>query len=287
MKNLITLIIVLLCISSYAQEKDYSGKKEKELIAELHLRDKKIKELEIKNSELTKTNKSKELSKQNLELIEIITNSNEVYLYEIFQNRYILDKNYFKEVDLDEKTTSKIKNSSVLIKSILNGKKCSPEDKIIGEKAIKLRENYLKFIELDKEYQSVLNEKFNEKIIISLVSKLDSLQFDLDSKLHKRKQEYLGLLKNYNKFTCELNKDIAKLLKNPKQDNPLVKKAYEDLKKNSAYKNYPYFIKILDKVKNNYIIYVENEDLPCLEKEETKPKEDSKEVQKTIEEKKE
>ena len=287
MKKLITLIIVWLCISSYAQEKDYSSKKEKELIAELHLRDKKIKELETKNSELTKTNKSTELSKQNSELIEIITNSNEVYLYEIFQNRYILDKNYFKEVDFDEKTTSKVRNSSVLINSILKGKKCSPEDKIIGEKALKLRDNYLKFIELDKEYQSVLNEKFNEKIVVSLVSKLDSLQFDLDSKLDKRKQEYLGLLKNYSKFTCELNKDIAKLLKNPKQDNPLVKKAYEDLKKNSAYKNYPYFIKILDKVKNNYIIYVENEDLPCLEKEETKPKEDNKEVQKTIEEKKE
>ena len=52
-------------------------------------------------------------------------------------------------------------------------------------------------------------------------------------------------------------------------------------------KKYPYFIKILDKVINNYINDVENEDLPCLEKEETKPKEDSKEVQKTIEEKKE
>ncbi|TXG80689.1 MAG: hypothetical protein E6R13_07720 [Spirochaetes bacterium] len=261
--------------------------KDKELIVELNSRDKKIKEIESKIEELSKNNKSSELKKQNAELIDIITNSNNVYLYEIFENRYIKDKNYFNDVDIDDKTTSKIENSIVLVNTILAGKNCSSQDRSMGEKVLKLRTNYLKFIELEKEYQNVIKEKSNEQNTANLVSKLDSLQFDLDSKLDKRKQEYLGLLKNYNKFTCELNKDIAKLLKNPKQDNPLVKKAYEDLKKNSAYKNYPYFIKILDKVKNNYIIYVENEDLPCLEKEETKPKEDNKEVQKTIEEKKE
>ena len=56
-------------------------------------------------------------------------------------------------------------------------------------------------------------------------------------------------------------------------------------------KNYPYLIKTIDKVKNNYTIYVEIEDLPCIEKVEQKPiekpKEEIKETQKTIEEKKE
>ncbi len=284
MKKIISLLSILCFISGYAQNKDYTKMKDKELIVELNSRDKKIKVIESKIEELSKNNK---LKKQNAELIDIITNANNVYLYEIFENRYIKDKNYFNDVDIDDKTTSKIENSIVLVNTILAGKNCSSQDRSMGEKVLKLRTNYLKFIELEKEYQNVIKEKSNEQNTASLVLKLDSLQFDLDSKLDKRKQEYLGLLKNYSKFTCELNKDIAKLLKNPKQDNPLVKKAYEDLKKNSAYKKYPYFIKILDKVINNYIIYVENEDLPCLEKEETKPKEDSKEVQKTIEEKKE
>ncbi len=291
MNKIITLICTLCFISSYAQNKDYSKINQKELIEELNLREKKIKELNAKIEELSKNSKTDELKKQNSELIDIITNSNEVYLYEIFQNRYINDKNYFNEVDFDEKTTSKIKNSSILVNSVLAGKKCSIEDKRIGDKVLKLRTNYLKFTELDKEYQSVINEKYNEQNTTSLVSKLDSLQFDLDSKLDKRKQEYIGVLRNYSKYTCELNKDIAKLLKNPNQVNPLVKNAYENLKKNSAYKNYPYLIKTIDKVKNNYTIYVEIEDLPCIEKVEQKPiekpKEEIKETQKTIEEKKE
>lgn len=286
MKKIISLICTLCFISSYAQNKDYTKMKDKELIEELISRDKKIKELETKNAELIKNNKSAELNKQNSELIDIITNSNEVYLYEIFQNRYINDKNYFNEVDFDEKTTSKIKNSSVLVNTILSGKNCSSQDRSMGEKVLKLRTNYLKFIDLEKEYQNVIEEKSNEQNTANLVSKLDVLQFDVDSKLDKRKQEYLGLLKNYSKYTCELNKDIAKLLKNPKQDNPLVKNAYDNLKKNSAYKNYPYFIKIIDKVKNNHLTYVENDDLPCLEKVEQKQNETVKEAQKTIEEKK-
>lgn len=284
MKKTITLICALCFVSGYAQNKDYTKMKEKELIEELISRDKKIKELDTKNTELIKNNKIAELNKQNSELIDIITNSNEVYLYEIFQNRYIKDKNYFNEVDFDEKTTSKIKNSSVLVNSIKTGKNCSSEDKLMAEKVLNIRTNYLKFIELDKEYQSVINEKYNEQNTINLVSKLDVLQFDINSKLDKRKEEYLGTLRNYSKYTCELNKDIAKLLKNPKQDNPLVKSAYDNLKKNNAYKNYPYFIKILDKVKNNHITYVENDDLPCVEKVEQKliekPKEENKETQK-------
>lgn len=291
MKKIIILICFLFFVSSYSQNKDYSKMKEKELIEELYSKDKKIKELELNNANLSKNNKSTELKQQNSELIDIITNNNEVYLYEIFQNRYINDKNYFNEIDFDEKTTSKIKNSSILVSSVLAGKKCSTEDKRIGDKVLKTRTNYLKFIDIDKEYQIVVNEKYNEQNISKLISKVDSLSFDVDSKLDKRKNEYSGLLKNYNKFSCNLKKDIAKLLKNPNQENPLVKNEYENLKKNSAYKNYPYLVKTIDKVKNNYTIYVENEDLPCIEKVEQKPiekpKEEIKETQKTIEEKKE
>jgi hypothetical protein len=284
MKKIITLISFLCFLSGYAQDKDYSKLKEKELVEELNSRDKKIKLLELNNTDLLKNNKSAELKKHNSELIDIITNSNEIYLYEIFQNRYILDKNYFNEVDFDVKTTSKIKNSSVLANSVLAGRNCSTEDKSVGDKVLKLRTNYLKFIDLDKEYQSVINEKLNDKKRVNLVSKLDSLQFDVDSKLDKRKLEYIGILKNYSKYACELNKDIAKLLKNPNQDNPLVKNAYENLKKNSTYKNYPYLIKIIDKVKKNHVVYVENEDLPCEETSQIVTKEilkqDIKETQK-------
>lgn len=302
MKNIILLIVVVSFVNSFAQNieinnsnlklKDYKLLNEKELISELDSRDKKIKELESKSLELSKNIKNSELKYQKLEQsisekIDIITSSNEVYLYEIFYNRYILDKNYFYEVDFDDKTTSKITNSIVLVNSIIVGRNCSLEDKLIGEKVLKLRNNYLKFIEIEKEYQSVINEKYDDKNTLNIISKLESLSFDLDSKLDKRKNSYIGILKNYNKFTCELNKVISKQLKNPMQDNPLVKNAYENLKKNNAYKNYPYFIKIIDKVKNNYSIYIENEDLPCLEKLELKlietTKEEIKEAQQKIE----
>jgi hypothetical protein len=293
MKKNSAIIFFLFFISSYAQNKnkDYSKMNPKELIEELNSKEKKIIEFENKISEITKNDKYNEIKKQNTELIEIITKSNEVYLYEIFQNRYILDKNYFRDVDFDNKTTSKIKNSSVLVNSILNGNTCTSDDKIIGEKVLKLRTNYLKFIDIDKDYQNVINEKFNEINVKNLISKLDALNFDVESKLETKKNNYLGLLKNYSKFSCELRTEISTLLKNPNQENPLVKNAYESLKKNFAYKNYPYLIKTIDKVKTNYTIYVENDDLPCLENIEIKPKEAVnevvKETQKTIEQKKE
>ena len=92
MKKIISLLSILCFISGYAQNKDYTKMKDKELIVELNSRDKKIKVIESKIEELSKNNK---LKKQNAELIDIITNANNVYLYEIFENRYIKDKNYY------------------------------------------------------------------------------------------------------------------------------------------------------------------------------------------------
>jgi hypothetical protein len=219
----------------------------------------------VKNNQKSELEKYETLKKQNNDLTDIITESNRVFFYEVFHDRYILNKNYFKEVDFDEKTTSKIKNSIVLVNSILAGKNCSSEDKIIGEKVLKLRDNYLKFIVIDSAYQKAINEKYDEKKIIDLVSKLDSLDFEIDSKLSLRKNQYIGLLKNYSKFTCELRQEITKKLKIPDQNNQFVQKAYDDLKKIDKYKSYPYLIQVIEKVKNNVNNYSRNDLQPCEE----------------------
>lgn len=266
MRQAITFFMLITFFNVNGQNTDYSKKSPKELVKDLTDKDNKIKELENIIKQSSEKSNIKILENKNLELLDIITKSNEVYLYEIFQNRYILDSEYFKNVDLDEKTTSKIINSIVLVNSILAGKNCSEKDKEIGAKVLKLRENYLKINDLDKVYQTTLNEKYDEKNVNLLISKMDSLVFDFNSKLDNRKNNYLGILKNYSKYACELRKELAKNLKNPNQDNPLVKNEYEKLKKNTFYKTYPYLIKIIDKVKTKPITYVDKDDLPCAPK---------------------
>lgn len=266
MRQAIIFFMLITFFNVNGQNTDYSKKSPKELVKDLTNKDNKIKELENIIKQSSEKSNIKILENKNLELLDIITKSNEVYLYEIFQNRYILDSEYFKNVDLDEKTTSKIINSIVLVNSILAGKNCSEKDKEIGAKVLKLRENYLKINDLDKVYQTTLNEKYDEKNVNLLISKMDSLVFDFNSKLDNRKNNYLGILKNYSKYTCELRKELAKNLKNPNQDNPLVKNEYEKLKKNTFYKTYPYLFKIIDKVKTKPITYVDKDDLPCAPK---------------------
>lgn len=280
MKKTIQLIIFCSSLFSYGQTNDYSKLKEKQLKDTLIARDLKIKKIEEKLKSLEKNNKSNDLQKENAELLDIISKNNEVFLIDAFKNKYVLNKDFFINTDLDSNALTKTKNSNVLLQSILRDTKCTTEDKQIAQKALDFNTNYLAFIELDKEYNSIINNKLNEKESSVFLEKINKLSFEAGSKLDTRKQNYTALIKNYNQFTCELKHDIEKISKNPNRENPLVKKAYDDLKK-KEFKNYPYLLKIIDKAKNNFATFVSNDDLPCtpLQKEEAKNTNTDKKVE--------
>lgn len=263
MNKVILISIFLFYFNLNAQNSNYDKKDKKELIQELENRDTKIKELENKIKKNNKNSIDSNLENEKSILIDIISETNEAFLYDAFENKYVKNSNYFKETDLSEYSELKFKNSNILLNSILNGKNTSNSDKKLCEKALLFNNNFIKLEIISKEVDSIINSRIDTLKVNQTIFKLDATSFETNSKIQLQKEEFNGLLKNYAKYTCELRKDLNKILINPKQDNQLVKNEYEKLKKSPIYKNYPYLIKVIDKVKNTLDTYVENEDLPC------------------------
>ena len=71
-------------------------------------------------------------------------------------------------------------------------------------------------------------------------------------------------LEKYLKHTCDLKNSIEGLLKNPFQ-TPTYKLKYDILKNNKDYKNYPYLIEIIEKVKKDANNYSKDDLQPCEE----------------------
>jgi len=258
---------------SYSQKEDLSKKSKEELIQVINKKDIQIKELEkgTKKSDSDISNFKKELSN----IKNTIKETNEIFLKDIFNNKYIVNTKYFKETDLsNEDDTKKFKNSNVLINSILADDSSSKEDKEVCNKALDFNTNYLILFEIRK---TVLNEKFSTEKVEKAILDIKNLPvLEISSKLDESKKRISNALKNYNENTCLLKKSLDKF-KNADQKSPALKQFYTALEKDDHYKEYPYLIHIIRKVKNNIIDYTNDDLQPCEEIIEKKTESNEKE----------
>jgi hypothetical protein len=262
MKRLI-IVLLLVTFSGFAQDKEYSKMDKDELIKLI-----KSKEEEIKKSiKVAKENNSKnnsvDLQKELVSIKQIIKETNNVFLKEIFTNKYIDNVKYFRETDLSfEDDTKKFENSNVLINNILIDDFSTKEEKIVCNKALYFNKNYLKLFEIRK---TVLNVKFNKENVEKAVLEIENLPLlEIGSKLEESKNRINNALKKYNENTCLLKVSLDKY-KKADQKSPALKQVYISLEKDVNYKEYPYLIEVIRKIKNNHIDYTDDDLHPCEE----------------------
>lgn len=196
------------------------------------------------------------------DLKELIKKINSVFLREIFDEKYIKNENYFKETDLaTDDNTQKFKNSDVIIKSIM----ADEENLSVKEKcsyAIEFNKTYVKLFEIRKNVLFVKYDSIKVNEAINDIKNLSPL--DENSKLEATKKRIRIHLENYLERTCELKIILEQLKKNPDQ-TAVFKQQYTKLENKEDYKDYPYLIQIIRKIKNNRNDYSKDDLQPCEE----------------------
>ena len=264
------LLFVLVSGFSFAQEtqKEYAKLSKEELIAKINSKDKEIKSLKEK-LEREKTAKEKVIPKQNNpENIEIaalkksIKETNAVFLKEIFDNKYV-NKPYLMDTDLaSEDITTRIENSNVLIRGILLDD-TNREVFEIGKKALAFNTNYLKLFEIRK---NVLGKKYDAVKVEEALKEIEKLPaLEVNSKLGNTKTNMSNFLKNYLENTCLLKKTLEAYKR--ADQSAIIKQKYTALEKDEHYKDYPYLIETIRKIKNNLNNYTNDDLQPCEVKE--------------------
>lgn len=236
MKKLILLLLISL--SSYSQNEDYSKFSKEDLITKINSKNKEI-----------------------LQLKTIIKETNETFLRELFKNKYVLDTNYFKDTELaNDDNTKKFENSTILLNSILADESTSEEDKKLGRKALVFNVNYLTLFQIKK---TLFNQKYDEIKVSEAIKNIDNLPLlEEDSKLHKEKTNIKAFLSNYKGNSCALKKQLDQYRTNPDQSSTF-KQVYTKLESNPHYKDYPYLIEIIKKIKSNVNLYTADDLGPC------------------------
>jgi hypothetical protein len=254
-----TLLILLVTSIAFAQTKE-------ELTNTITLKNSEIEKLKttLKNEKVTNDKIVKEnsstLNKEIAELKKIIKETNTTFLREIFDNKYIKNESYFKDTDLaNEDNTKKFENSNILINSI-KVDESNREVLDVCNKAINFNNNYLKLFEIR---ETILNTKYDSKVIdaIKIIGSLPEL--DLDSKLHNTKTKILDLLKNYKENTCLLKSSLEKLKTN--MDQKSLAPTYLKLEKDVRFKDYPYLVSIISEMRINMNSYTNDDLQPCEE----------------------
>jgi hypothetical protein len=262
------LLFLLACSLANAQTKqiDYTDKKRPEDLRILCIeKDKKIADL-IKDKENLIIEKSNLFSKKcdsTLILKQFIQEINDVFLKDLVNN-YINNDLFFKETDLvsaKEDDTQKFKNENLKIKSIL----LVETNPLIINKcqlALNFNNSYIKLFAIRKD---VLFQKYNFEKIDQAIKEIDNLPtLDNNFKLFIRKNNIKQDLEKYKQTTCNLKTELEVLIENPFQ-TPTFKKKYDLLKNKNEYKNYPYLIQVIEKVKNSVNNYSKNDLQPCEE----------------------
>ncbi len=195
-------------------------------------------------------------------LKNIIKETNTVFLREIFDEKYIKNENYFKDTDLaTDDNTQKFKNSDVIIKSIM----IDDHDSSVKEKckyALEFNKTYLKLFDIRKNVLYVKYDSIKVNEAIKDIKRLYPL--DGNSKLEATKNRIQNYLENYLERTCEVKIILEKLKSNPDQTT-VFKQQYTKLENKEDYKDYPYLIQIIRKIKNNRNDYSKDDLKPCQE----------------------
>jgi hypothetical protein len=264
----IFFMLLLVTFSGVAQQKkDYSKFSSKDLIKELENRDSEFKKLkddsskEKTSADNANNSKSDSDNKKIAELESTIKQINEVFLWEIFENKYIKNTDYFKETDLSiEDNTKKFTNSDILIKSVKTGYAKDAEIVNVCNKARDFNNNYLRLFEVQK---TILTESYNDEKVKNALKEIEKLPaLDFDSKLGATKQKLIDLLKNYLANTCDLKEKLDKMKK--ADQSPVIKQKYAALEKDAHFKDYPYLVQVIKDIKNSLNSYTEDDLQPCL-----------------------
>jgi len=200
---------------------------------------------------------------ENNDLKKIIKDINSVFLRDIFQKKYIENKNYFSNTDLEqanEDSTQKVVKYNIIIKSLEIDEK---EFKPFISKALAFNKNYLRLYSIRKE---VLFQKYDSIKVQKALKDIDDLPTleDINSKLNITKTKIRNYLENYHQRTCELKSKLEWLKSNVDQ-HASFKQNYDTLKNSDKFKTYPYLVKIIENVKNDVNNYSNNDLQPCKE----------------------
>ncbi|WP_353076882.1 hypothetical protein [Flavobacterium sp.] len=260
------LILTIVYSFTFAQTKDYSKLSKDELINIINSNEKEIKSLREKLV-IEKSAKDKLESKQsfsiNSEIAELkksIKETNSVFLREMFDNKYV-NKSYLMETDLGiDDISTRIENSKILITSILLDE-TNKDVFEVCKKALIFNQNYLKLFEIRN---NVLNQKYDVQKVTTSIKEIEDLPIlDENSKLDVTKNKIRNLLKNYLENTCFLKKTLSDYKRGG--ETSIMKQKYSELEKSDRYKDYPYLIKIIKKIKNNINDYTNDDLQPCEE----------------------
>ncbi|MDI1317428.1 hypothetical protein [Flavobacterium sp.] len=272
------LLIILISTFSFAQ-KDYSKSSKEELINTINSKDKELKSLKEKlESEKTakeklETNQTKSTNAEIAQLKKSIKETNAVFLREIFDNKYV-SKPYLMETDLAiDDISTRIENSNILIRSILLDD-TNKEVFEICNKALDFNKNYLKLFQIRND---VIFEKYDSVKVNEAIKEIQMLPaLDENSKLDSTKKRMSSVLKNYLENTCLLKKTLDAYKK--ADQSAILKQKYTALEKDEHYKDYPYLVQTIKKIKNSVVGYTDDDLQPCDEVKEkvTKNNEDDK-----------
>jgi hypothetical protein len=216
------------------------------------------------NEELTKKSASIiEIQKiEILKLKSIIQKTNEHYLKESFDELFT-DK-YFETRDL---SINNDKENFIFSGVLINSMEIEANDKErkTCEIAKSFNLNYLALLEIR---ENVLNKKFDELKVNESIDRINKLpELDAKSKLNNRKSSILGLLGTYKENICALRKKLDDYKE--KKDQGAISSLYDKLEKDEKFKNYPYLLVVIAKIKNNVTAYNGDNDLAsCVQEKE-------------------
>ena len=169
---------------------------------------------------------------------------NNIWIREIFENKYIKNENYFRDTDLLESVEQKnrVNNSNIMITSIKLFTNNADTLKLCI-KALDFNKNYLELYNV--KYGNSLKVKYNKESIAQIINGINNLpKIDTLSKLNITKFKIKELYENYEvKYNS-----LKVLINNNKEINPFVIEQFSVQEKNN--KEYPYLLELINKAKN-------------------------------------
>lgn len=268
--KLLVIIFTFFSLPSLAQTTDITKYTKEEFIETISKKDKEFSALmdtlkklkaEIAGLKSSKTNnlrKDEILEQEVSQLKQVIKQNNEVFLIEVFKEKYT--QKYFQETKLEaEDKTEKIRNSDILIKSVSVG--ADRETLDLSSKAFDFNKNYIALYEIQK---TVLNVKFDEKKVQESINTIATLPFlDSNSVLNRTKIHLTELLKNYRDNTCLLKAELDKLKKGI--DQKALIPSYLKYEKMPRFNEYKYLLSVIVEMKKNVNSFTQDALQPCEE----------------------
>jgi hypothetical protein len=208
-----------------------------------------------------KNNEVQKLKDSIANIKSVFKDVSDFYCFENFEKYYVKNNNFIEQTSLADKSANE---KIVLLNLITKAVRCTTNDQQtieICNKALLFNINYQ---ELSKIKDTLFTKKYDEKTNEQNIKLLQSFKIDKNTKLDTERNGFVSLLENYKTSTLSLktffeekpirlkdNKVLDSNLELLKQNLPQIKDKTNKLKTNALYKNYPYLLKIIEKVKNN------------------------------------